>query len=82
MADEQNMHEFFENMLKQIEENPPEDKNGGHEALLKDLGTILGEALDYEYDDFRNKHYAMPKMALIQKLEELINNTKQGKYDN
>jgi len=54
----------------------------GHMNLLVDLELVLAEARAKEYHDFENETYATPKMELVRKLESIINNTKNGKYDN
>ena len=53
-----------------------------HIALLNDLASLINEATDYQYHDFKNSTYPAPKLALVQKLEWLLKNTKTGKYDN
>ena len=35
-----------------------------------------------EFTDFENDKYDSPKVELILKLQNIINNTKDGKYDN
>ena len=57
-----------------------EDK--GHANLLKDLEDLLDQARKHEFHDFKNKTYAMPKMELNQKLLNLSELVKQGRYDN
>lgn len=50
-------------------------------SLKSDVRDLLVEVIEDDYHDFKSKKYATPKMALVERLEELINNTKQGKYD-
>lgn len=57
------------------------DNNFGHEELVKDLTELLNEALAYEFDDFRNDKYAMPKVELRKKFIQLADNVRDGKYD-
>ena len=54
----------------------------GHLKLLDDITSLLKDASDYQYHDFKNSLYAAPKLALVQKLDWLLKNTKEGKYDN
>lgn len=46
-----------------------------------DVKILLSDIIDGNFHDFKSDKYATPKMALVQRLEELIENTKQGKYD-
>lgn len=54
----------------------------GHLKLTEDLNNLLCEAKQFEFHDFKNEKYAMPKKTLVDKLETIITNTKQGDYDN
>ncbi len=74
--------EYLKQVAENLEKNPPEDTNGGYEALMVDLEILFDEAKNYEFDDFRNTKYPAPKMTLINRLQELIANTQDGKYDN
>jgi len=56
-------------------------ENQGHESLILDIKILLKEAEDYEFDDFRNEKYAVPKIALGNRLEGLRQNVIDGKYD-
>lgn len=58
----------------------PEDR--GHKQLLVDLEFILSEAKNFQYHDFRNEAYATPKIELVNHLSKVIENAKQGLYDN
>lgn len=49
--------------------------------LIEDLEELLAEAKAGEFGDFTNTKYAAPKMVLVNKLIDLVENTKQGKYD-
>lgn len=53
----------------------------GQQVLVTDLKEFLVEAEAGEFGDFSNKKYAAPKMALAEKLHELNQNVKSGKYD-
>lgn len=79
MADPVN--EAFEKVLNELQ-NEPDNDNPGHLALLDDMGDLAKEVIDHEFHDFKNKKYALPKVALIEKLQKLIENAKEGKYDN
>ena len=49
--------------------------------LHRDLYKLLLEAIDGEFGDFTNDKYPAPKMALVEKLLAMVENTKNGKYD-
>ena len=53
-----------------------------HIFLVNDLKNILQDAENYEFHDFKNDAYGAPKIALVEKLQTVINNVKEGKYDN
>lgn len=59
-----------------------EDRDKGHENLMADLALLFQDAGLKEFHDFENTTYEAPKVALVQKLEAIINNVKNGKYDN
>lgn len=50
-------------------------------SLELDIKVLLADVIDENFHDFRSQKYATPKLALVRRLEELIENTKQGKYD-
>lgn len=54
----------------------------GHEALITDLEVLLQEAKDFAFHDFKNEKYATPKVALVDRLNDLATQAKDGKYDN
>ncbi len=54
----------------------------GHDNLINDLKLLYTEAIDFEFHDFKNTRYATPKIELHKKLLALINNNRDGKYDN
>lgn len=58
----------------------PEDK--GQRALEMDVKDLLSNVIENHYHDFKSNVSAVPKIALTMKLQELIDNTKNGKYDN
>lgn len=76
------MAQILSDIVEDLEKNPPEDTNGGHEALMQDLTELLKEAHEFEFNDFRNKKYAAPKVELRHKLLGLAQNVIDGKYDN
>jgi len=79
---EKGVNEYLEKIAKDLEENPPTDKNNGHNALMNDLSELVKEAYEYEFHDFRNKKYATPKIELRNKLTRISQNVIKGKYDN
>ncbi len=54
----------------------------GHNRLLEDLINLLAAVRVLEFHDFLNTTHATPKITLVQQLEGLIQNTKEGRYDN
>lgn len=74
--------EFLVKLAQDLEDNPPVDKKGGHKALLDDLILLLKDAVAFEFDDFRNKKYSAPKLALNMRLMQLAENNRNSKYDN
>ena len=59
-----------------------QETDNPHDNLINDVKNLLNDVENYEFHDFRNSAYAMPKVALITRLEALIEKTKEGKYDN
>jgi len=59
-----------------------EANDSGHKQLIFDLQSLMHEALDYEFHDFKNKKYDAPKIELYRKLTTLANRVKEGHYDN
>lgn len=55
------MCQILQEIAEDLKNNPPEDKNNGHNNLMQDLAEPLAEAKNYEFDDFRNEKYAAPK---------------------
>lgn len=53
----------------------------GQEKLVKDLKGLLKEAKEGQFTDFQNTKYDFPKLTLTEKLSEIIENCKRGKYD-
>lgn len=51
------------------------------EVLCEDIDSLLQDAKEGEFGDFTNKKYPAPKIALVSKLQQLIDNVKNGKYD-
>ncbi len=74
--------QILNDIVKDLEENPPEDKNGGYNNLMQDLVELLQEAKNFEFDDFKNKKYATPKVELRTQLLQLGQNVIDGRYDN
>ena len=84
MTDEDvaNSNELLRKLAEELKKNPPEDANGGHNALMQDLAEIVYEAAHYEFHDFKNEKYATPKVTLRSKLLVISENVVSGKYDN
>ena len=73
--------DFFseENLRKMAEKS--DTLTEGSLVLIEELKSLLLEAEAGEFDDFANEKYSMPKVALVEKLTEIIDKTKKGKYD-
>ncbi len=52
-----------------------------YDQLIFDLFTIYNLAKQDEFHDFRNRHFATPKVELVRRLQLIIDNTKNGDYD-
>lgn len=50
-------------------------------SLEVDVQVLLREVQAGDFHDFESEKYATPKMELVARLQQLIDNTKQGKYD-
>ena len=57
-------------------------KDIGQDALQMDIHILLQDVIDQNFHDFNSEKYATPKLALITRLEQLVADTKAGKYDN
>lgn len=53
-----------------------------HIELQKDVASLLNDIRSYEFHDFKNSAYSLPKVALIERLQAIILKAKEGKYDN
>ena len=62
--------------------NNKAERDKGYNALLNDIKALYKEALAEEFHDWRNVKYPAPKVELVQQLNVLIHNVKNGKYDN
>lgn len=49
--------------------------------LCADLKEILDLAMAEEFSDFNNRQFAMPKVELVKRLMIIVNNVKEGIYD-
>lgn len=75
-------NEFLKKLAEDLGNNPPKDENQGHEKLMMDLCTLVVEAAEYQFHDFRNAKYAAPKIELRTQLLKLADNVVNGRYDN
>ena len=57
------------------------DNLNGHELLIQDLSGIMSLAQKKEFHDYGNTMFAAPKMELVRQLNQVVENTKNGKYD-
>jgi hypothetical protein len=53
----------------------------GHEKLLHDIEALLDDSKAKHFHDFESD-FATPKVVLVQRLEALMENAKNGRYDN
>ena len=77
-----NVNKKLKELADKIKQNPPEDKNDAHNKLMTDLVDVVYEAYHYEFHDFKNEKYAMPKAELQAKLSKIMSNVINGNYDN
>ena len=54
----------------------------GHLDLESDVVMLLKDTKDFQFHDFKNTKYSLPKMALIERLQAMILKAKEGGYDN
>jgi len=54
----------------------------GHQKLIDDLEILLNQVRAFDFHDFKNTRYAMPKIELYRRCEALARNVKDGRYDN
>lgn len=57
-------------------------KDAAHDKLMYDIGALNQDAALGLFHDFHKNGLATPKLALIQRLEKLVENVKEGRYDN
>lgn len=75
-------NEKLEKMADELDAGYDMRNDKGSIALMEDLTALLYEAFHYEFHDFKNSKHATPKMELVKRLEEMVSNVKNGKYDN
>lgn len=54
----------------------------GHEELLTALANLYHAAELFQFNDFKNTQYPVPKVALVKELQNLIERVKKGDFDN
>lgn len=59
-----------------------EERDDGQIKLEYDIHALYQDAKACHFHDFHVNGLDLPKMALVQRLEKLINNVKDGRYDN
>lgn len=62
--------------------NEGEAIDHGHVGLMADLNALYLEAYRYNFHDYKNHKYPMPKVALTVTLERIISRVKSGYYNN
>ena len=53
----------------------------GQNKLIYDIDALRTDAIDKHFHDFESD-FATPKIVLVQRLQALIDNVKEGRYDN
>ena len=82
LAKEPTANDYLKSLAQELQDNPPSDDNHGHDSLMIDLVALVADGMHFQFHDFKNEKDPAPKMALINRLQELIANTQDGKYDN
>lgn len=54
----------------------------GHALLEADSRELHRKVESFEFHDFKNKKFALPKVELIKELQRMIDMVKEGYYDN
>jgi hypothetical protein len=75
-------NELLKKIAHDVETNIPFDNGQGYTALMNDVSQLVYDAYTHEFDDFKNTKFAFPKRELVERLEGIIKNVKDGKYDN
>lgn len=57
-------------------------KDDGHVLLMQDIADLASDATNYEFHDFKNEKYAVPKVELRNRLLAMAQAVIDGKYDN
>jgi len=52
----------------------------GHDNLVNDVEALNEDVSRHFFHDFRSE-FATPKIMLVQRLQKLIDNVKDGRYD-
>lgn len=59
-----------------------ETADKGHVELINDIVDLWKDAMAFEFHDFKNKRYAVPKAALIAQFKAFTLKIADGGYDN
>ncbi len=59
-----------------------EGKDEGHNNLVDDIAKLTHEIQLLEFHDYLNTTHATPKITLVQRLEYIISEVRNGRYDN
>ena len=54
---------------------------GANLKLCADLKELFDLAMAEEFSDFNNRQFATPKVELVKRLMIIVNNVKEGIYD-
>lgn len=80
------VNKALEDTVKKMEDEADANVAAGtdeaHNKLVYGVEVLLEDAKMGLFHDFHTNGLAMPKVGFIQRLEALINNTKEGMYDN
>jgi hypothetical protein len=81
-----NTESAMDTLLNNIEEEAMKrveaGEDLGHEKLLHDVEVLMEDVKAGHFHDFHKNGLDMPKMSFMHRLQKLIDNTKDGRYDN
>lgn len=74
--------DFLKDLLEKSEAEAEQLDDDGHLRLRHDTRELISAAFEGRYHDFHRNGAPAPKMQLVSDLQKLIENTKNGTYDN
>ncbi len=76
------MADPLEKLVDDLENDADSLGDDGHLNLMEDVTELLKEVQDGTYHDFHRNGVTLPKVALVNRLENFIISVKNGRYDN